>query len=204
MKHSLDSGNLPTSKRQKVTSSEKAQLNRQMSSMSLESSFPFLRLPGELRNQIYELCLVVDGTINPYPAQYQDNLIVPKGQSKPSVALLRVSKLVKAEAQPILYGRNTWLHNQTCTNYGQPHGNFKRQPFWDNFKRSRLTRPQIGHVIIAFSFQELNREELQKLYTTWALTKAAETSPIPVIPFAHFQIRILMYDIWFQKVGSRK
>lgn len=203
MNHSRDSGHPPPAKKQKLGSKDTAQLDHLQISMSLEPSFPFLRLPAELRNQIYEMCLVVDGTINPYPAPYHDNVIVPNGQSKPLVALLRVSKVLNAEARPILYGRNTWLHNQNCVAIRQNHAAFARQPFWDHLNSSRLAHTPIGHVIMRFSFRDLNQEELRPLYTTWARTQhllqPGSNPQATAMKVAHSEQCRVLYNIWYRK-----
>ncbi|KAI4272829.1 MAG: hypothetical protein LQ337_005045 [Flavoplaca oasis] len=170
--------------------------------MNLKPSFPFLRLPAEIRNQIYELCLVVDGTINPYPVHYQDSRVVPEGQSKPSVALLRVSKQIKAEARPIYHGRNTWLHNQNCIRFQQNSASFARQPFWDKLNASRRTL--LGHVIIKFSFRDLTQEGLVGLFTDWTqskrLHKPISNSRATALEIAHDQQIIILYHLWHPKI----
>ncbi|KAL8671030.1 MAG: hypothetical protein Q9168_004462 [Polycauliona sp. 1 TL-2023] len=82
----------------------------------------FLGLPAEVRNMIYEYCLVVNGEIVPYPAEYEYPRFKPKHVTaqqlnymnrKPDVALLQVNKQVREETCPVLYGRNVWRMSGT-------------------------------------------------------------------------------------------
>ncbi|KAL8919008.1 MAG: hypothetical protein Q9172_005185 [Xanthocarpia lactea] len=71
--------------------------------------FRFMDLPPEIRNAIYEYCLVVPCEIVPYPtdAEKQDEAMAPKYE-KPAVNLTEVSKTVRDEARVYLYGKNLW------------------------------------------------------------------------------------------------
>ncbi|KAL8684248.1 MAG: hypothetical protein Q9224_006490 [Gallowayella concinna] len=66
-------------------------------------------LPPEVRNIIYGYCLIVAGEIVPYPtiAEKADEMMTPKC-AKPATALLAVSRSVRDESRPHLYGRNIW------------------------------------------------------------------------------------------------
>lgn len=67
----------------------------------------FEKLPREIRDIIYELCLCLDGILIPYP-----DLIESEGEKIKShelnVALLALNKQIREEALPILFGKNTW------------------------------------------------------------------------------------------------
>ena len=65
-------------------------------------------MPREIRNQILELCLLVDGTINPYPAFYEDKDHFANCNRKPDIALLKVNKVLNREATNLFYSMNTW------------------------------------------------------------------------------------------------
>ena len=67
-----------------------------------------MNIPKELRYQILELCLLVDGTINPYPAFYEARDQFAKCNRKPDIALLKVNKVLNFEATDIFYSKNTW------------------------------------------------------------------------------------------------
>ena len=65
-------------------------------------------MPAEIRYQILELCLVVEGTINPYPALHEGRDQFAKCNRKPDVALLKVNKVLNLEATRTIYSMNTW------------------------------------------------------------------------------------------------
>lgn len=70
----------------------------------------FYSLPGEIRQMIYNGCLVV-GEIHPYSISdgYTDRLQTAQdktGCDRPAVALLQVSKAIRLEAEPTIYQRN--------------------------------------------------------------------------------------------------
>ncbi|KAL8719720.1 MAG: hypothetical protein Q9181_008031, partial [Wetmoreana brouardii] len=96
---------------------------------------------------IYRCYLVVDGEINPHPAYYEPNEVVPTDQHKPHVALLRVCKEVGIEAKKILYGQNTWRLVQDSMD-------IPTRSFWKGFLE-QPGPPRIGHVITSFDIREL-------------------------------------------------
>lgn len=67
-----------------------------------------MNMPREIRYQILELCLLVEGTINPYPALHEDRDQFAKCNQKPDIALLKVNKVLNLEATEIFYEMNTW------------------------------------------------------------------------------------------------
>lgn len=77
------------------------------------NTFPFLRLPGELRNAVYKKCLVAPRPIDLWPIISHD---APRRTSRDSllnenlrtinISLLRVSQQVNRETIGILYGCN--------------------------------------------------------------------------------------------------
>lgn len=77
----------------------------------------FLDLPPELRDTIYEYCLVVEGEINPYPTDYEKQELMRPFPRKPDVSLLLVSKLIRAEAEIVLYGQNLWRLSYSKAEY---------------------------------------------------------------------------------------
>ncbi|KAL8834390.1 MAG: hypothetical protein Q9176_007527 [Flavoplaca citrina] len=71
--------------------------------------FRFLDLPLEIRNIVYEYCLVVPGEIVPYPSSAEAIFEAMNTQcEKPTVALLQVSRQVGDESRGFLYGKNLW------------------------------------------------------------------------------------------------
>ena len=81
----------------------------------------FTSLPQEIRDAILELCLIVDGPINPHPTHYEDRNPFEKTSRKPDVALLKVNKKINADASIILYSGNLWKLNY----------NWPSEGFWD-------------------------------------------------------------------------
>lgn len=68
----------------------------------------FEKLPREIRDIIYELCLCVDEILAPYPDWPTSGYEPRLNQRKPEAALLALNKQIRAEALPILFGTNTW------------------------------------------------------------------------------------------------
>ena len=67
-------------------------------------------LPREIRNMIYEYCLVKNYTLVPYKEYYpvyNPNLEAERNDL-PTVALLRVDKTIGAEAAEVFYRKNVW------------------------------------------------------------------------------------------------
>ena len=63
----------------------------------------FLNLPSELRNTIYELCLVPKRPLKPWDTT----------QKKPAASLLRVNRAVHREARFVFYGQNRFDFSST-------------------------------------------------------------------------------------------
>lgn len=70
-----------------------------------------MTLARETRMDILRYCLVMEGDINPHPADYEkssDQAVDHKIKDKPAAALLMVNKTLNEEANVILYSENTW------------------------------------------------------------------------------------------------
>jgi hypothetical protein len=72
---------------------------------SCRPSFPFLRLPPELRRRIYVLCLQAPGGIVMVDPRRRGT---QEWQKVPAPQLCRLSRFVHAEASTVLYGSNTF------------------------------------------------------------------------------------------------
>ncbi|KAI4256454.1 MAG: hypothetical protein L6R42_006210 [Xanthoria sp. 1 TBL-2021] len=112
----------------------------------------FLDLPRETRDAIYEYCLLVEGEIVPYPTEYAYHPYKsdkPAEQQKscmdrkPDVALLPVSKQIREETCPILYGRNLWRVSDTYRHPG-------------TFRNLRQVVRHSKHIIISLDFRDLD------------------------------------------------
>ena len=120
------------------------------------AEMPFLQLPYELRCMIYELCLVVDYDIVPYPSLYDFH-----GETEfeeepmpewPHLNLLGVSKQIRNETVPILYGKNRW---RMPTYWGSLYPNafdIAENVFVLNKKHFR-------NLIVCFEFREIAHTE---------------------------------------------
>lgn len=122
----------------------------------------FTTLPREIRDAILELCLVVEGPINPYPAYYADNNPFANATFKPDISLLAVSKTISAEAAEVFYGKNVWViewvlrdeeseadeEPEFCGMYGP------MDEFW------YIHRKQIYHVSLFLDVEDLSPESL--------------------------------------------
>jgi len=82
---------------------------------------PFVTLPAEIRNQIYEECLVSDRAID-LTALRRCETLAPQRQSYGLTARLLVAcKQVYAEALPILYGQNLFYYDlESMWSYHRP------------------------------------------------------------------------------------
>lgn len=115
--------------------------------------FPFLSLPGEIRNKIYRLAFVYDEVITD---------IHFNSKSKKSAQFLRTCRQVHAEGMPILYGENTFqieISNTfgpgyRCAYYSRPlHALFDYSP-----------RPESQEVEM-FEFEETLRRSLLRRFS---------------------------------------
>lgn len=78
----------------------------------VSSGLTFETLPPEIRSMIYGFLLIKDYAIR--PLCHEDRYMEPPGTGRPPglqdcISLLRVSRLVHAEASEVLYGQNTFL-----------------------------------------------------------------------------------------------
>ncbi|KAK7973428.1 hypothetical protein PG988_007562 [Apiospora saccharicola] len=95
----------------------------------------FSDLPPELRQQVYELCLVRKEPVNPWRS------ILKRGPSYGLVVnMLRVSKAVYHEAAPVLYSRNIFDLDDRCSE--------ALALFLDRIGPANAD--QLRHIIVAF------------------------------------------------------
>ena len=98
-------------------------------------------MPSEIRYQILELCLLVEGTINPYPALHEDKDQFAKCNRKPDVALLKVNKVLNFMATRTFYKINTWQLGSPRPLELPPFQN-QKDLMWE-FHRDRILRLRI-------------------------------------------------------------
>ncbi|KAL8860701.1 MAG: hypothetical protein Q9178_002731 [Gyalolechia marmorata] len=114
----------------------------------------FFDLPREIRDKIYEICLVMKGEIAPFPGpkDHLSCLAANRVQSqqefyanqKPEVVLLQLNKQINIEATLILYGQNLWRVSQWDKNSSK-----RNKPFWS--KAGKFVR----HVVISLNHNDL-------------------------------------------------
>ncbi|KAI4196581.1 MAG: hypothetical protein LQ346_003199 [Caloplaca aetnensis] len=112
---------------------------------------PLMALPPEIRLIIYDYCLVVAGRITPYPSE-ADRAIqgtTPSNETS-AVALLQVSRQIREEARPSLYGKNVW-----CLS-GQSAPLLPYQLWIDN-------RHLFRHLFVRFDHRDVSEESRSEI-----------------------------------------
>ncbi|KAL8904776.1 MAG: hypothetical protein Q9207_003040 [Kuettlingeria erythrocarpa] len=112
---------------------------------------PLMALPPEIRLMIYDYCLVVGGRITPYPSK-ADRAVqatTPRNET-PAVALLQVSRQIREEARPSLYGKNVW-----CLS-GQSSPLLPYQLWIDN-------RHLFRHLFVRFDHRDVSEESRSEI-----------------------------------------
>ena len=105
-----------------------------------------MNVPRETRYQILELCLFVEGTINPYPAPHEDKDQFAKCNRKPDIALLKVNKVLNSQATDIFYKENTW---QLSSPQPLEHPPFENDTIW------KFHSHRISHLLIVMNMNDL-------------------------------------------------
>jgi hypothetical protein len=113
-----------------------------------------MRIPRELREQILGLCLVVDGSINPQPAHYEDKDAFHSTSRKPDMALLQVNQTINTEARRIFYGRN--LFRLKCVSISDHVA--QRYPTFD-WSTLGKRRHLIHHLSTSFDIRVTSQEK---------------------------------------------
>ncbi|KAL8659864.1 MAG: hypothetical protein Q9202_006909 [Teloschistes flavicans] len=116
-----------------------------------ESSFPFLKLPNEIKDMIYRYCLVVKGAISPYPAYYQSRAAATLDIEGLNLALLRVCKSVAVDAKKILFGENVWHLTQEKLD-------LPMQSLWKQVLE-QPHQPPLGGLFVFFDSHDLDHRE---------------------------------------------
>ena len=114
---------------------------------STSPSLTFLKLPLEVRQTIYQFCLIVNSPINPCPTIHEPPSLLASKTHRPCVALLRVNKQVEAEAADVLYGHNRWLIPLSLNHYIF----YPQKVSVNNARRFR-------HIIVRLDFYKISDE----------------------------------------------
>ncbi|KAL8948528.1 MAG: hypothetical protein Q9222_005296 [Ikaeria aurantiellina] len=170
----------------------------------------FLDLPLEIRTMIYEYCLVVQGEIVPYPAEYEyprykgdkksdqeDNYM----KRKPDVALLQVNKQIGEEARQILHGRNLWRVSLPST---KRNGESWRTvlSMYENVYES------VRHVVTSFDVRDLGLEQSIKFHEGWNNRLPSpsynDTDPAPQsrLDNIHYDRKLKLERRWDRKIDA--
>ncbi|THV97061.1 hypothetical protein D6D25_09099, partial [Aureobasidium pullulans] len=131
--------------------------------------FPFLDLPTEIRNMIYENLLVV-GKVFPYPKMDDQRCEDMDKYDHPELQLLRVNKQIFEESAPIFFSKNKFV-----LAYGKrdrwPHA----WPLWDLPNRNRPEQYDLPVSAMVFkhlkqlniSFDSRDVEITPNLISSW-------------------------------------
>lgn len=127
----------------------------------------FLDLPREVRDIIYEYCLVVKGEIVPYPACYEFPRLgqcQPLNQRdymrrRPDVALLQVNQQFNEETSPILYGRNLWRLSKPIS--------ADHHVWWKRDVSDEEVSMSIKHVIICLDWRDMEHEPPKRNFVVY-------------------------------------
>lgn len=144
----------------------------------------FLDLPTELREMIYEYCLIVEGQINPYPTEYEKQELMRPFPRKPDVSLLQVNKLIRAEAGIILYGKNLWRLSY----------NKAEDPMWE------VSKKLIRRLMVNFDVRDLDSTD-QLETSLKARMFCYETHDTSISDMCHSYLGAkLIEEIWWWKI----
>jgi len=116
----------------------------QRMSIGRDSLFNFLKLPREIRDQIYNLCLITEYEIVMHPEEYELSDVPAFGaDDQPCVALLQLNKQVYAESFPVFYGKNTFRLPT----------NVQHNAIYQKYSR------EIHHVTVHLDYREVTDQE---------------------------------------------
>lgn len=99
-----------------------------------------LTIPREVRDQILEYCLLVDGEIVPYPTWYElEDGDVKKPRLLPCTALLGVCESMRVEAAEILFGKNVWRISDLTDSLDELKAPAAWEDFWGLIRHATIT-----------------------------------------------------------------
>jgi len=131
-----------------ANTTDRAAVALQQLSIDRKDRFDFLGLPREIRDQIYDLCLVADFEIVMYPEEYEIH-DVPSfwTEDQPCVALLQLNKQGYSETFPVFYGKNVF-RMPTNTRYNRTFRKYSRY---------------IHYISIHLDYREVTEQEKQAI-----------------------------------------
>ena len=126
----------------------------------------FEKLPREIRDHIYEHCLVYDGEIDPFPdkplwehAEHpwrHERLVFGDFsigafaiENKPCVALLSVNSKIRDEAASTLFGKNTW--RLSAGTFAEDGKHCLWETWWEKYAQ------YFRHLVTSFDFQDADQ-----------------------------------------------
>lgn len=116
--------------------------------------------PFEIREKIYEGCLIYPKELIPFPASYElPNVREPRPKVKPWNALLYVDKQISAEAAEVFYGKNTWRISDSVAKVRRRlnGGDGSRPLLW------KVHLPKMRNVTMALDVDALDPKVVRKV-----------------------------------------
>lgn len=169
--------------------------------------FPFLDLPTEIRNMIYENLLVV-GKVFPYPKMDDQRCEDMDKYDHPELQLLRVNKQIFEESAPIFFSKNKFV-----LAYGKrdrwPHA----WPLWDLPNRNRPEQYDLPVSAMVFkhlkqlniSFDSRDVEITPNLISSWRAEEIKRSPGFGDLPEREQWVRFneqyeyARYEFWVQR-----
>ena len=147
--------------------------------------------PREIRDQIYGYCLIVDGEIMPYDEYYLASK--KERAAPPNLSLLKVNKMVRAEAMEIFYGKNTWrIGPSGPRTLGAVDSSCPNRLLWGTYK------DLFRHVIVYFTQFDINPDSAYK-YARLKNDEYLDATPTSRRAMFHNTNQALMSVTWAKK-----
>lgn len=118
----------------------------------------FLRLPREVRDLIYEYCLVVEGILDPCTPYYEEKN-PENAKRKPETALLRVNRSIGDEAAQMLYGKNVWRISYKEDDPSWPEVFWPQVPVYRAWTKKNIIR-YMRHIVLKFDSRDVDHESI--------------------------------------------
>lgn len=130
----------------------------------------FMRIPREVRDMIYGLCLVYPYELIPFPTRYEvdeddEDDEVDEARPKPWNALLFVNKEISKEAAIVFYGKNIWRLSDSAAQIADMSNDYEGPPrLWTRHLESmcHITIALDGRAVKQPTIWELGRDKYRK------------------------------------------